>query len=247
VEPSRIGPEPPTPPSVQDERLVLLCPRCRQPGAFGHPFCAHCGTRLIRPARRWRRAIVSLWAAAIALGAAIALVRQTPFPATAVTLAGIHVGEASSEVVTRLGHPQRRPREVFWNAPDGTAHRVGIWQYGITPGTDDVADLTVTFLDGHVYQVGVLAKGYRTSEGLHVGDRLPKARQIYGTAIEEDPIAGLVPIKFLRGEVVVKVVTMPGDNEVLALGIESPLNLPAVEAETPTHRHFSPDVPTNAL
>lgn len=143
------------------------------------------------------------------------------------SLAGVAIGEPQSAVQGKLGSPERRDTELFWNGPDGTPHRVVMWQYGVTSeGGTPVADLTVTFLDGKVFQVGVLEKGFKTSEGLSVGDRLGKASRLYGTAIEEDMVAGLQPMKFLKGGVVVKIVTMPGDDQLLAIGIESPKNLP---------------------
>ncbi|MNY17030.1 hypothetical protein D3C86_1503270 [compost metagenome] len=72
---------------------------------------------------------------------------------------------------------------------------------------------------------------YRTSEGLRVGDRIAKASRLYGTPIEENLVSGLLPMKYLRQGVVVKVVTMPGDDRVLAVGIESPRALPTVGSD----------------
>ncbi|MNL59286.1 hypothetical protein D3C87_1830000 [compost metagenome] len=71
---------------------------------------------------------------------------------------------------------------------------------------------------------------YPTSEGLRVGDRIAKASRLYGTPIEENLVSGLMPMKYVRQGVVVKIVTMPGDDRVLAVGLESPRALPTASA-----------------
>jgi hypothetical protein len=146
------------------------------------------------------------------------------------SLAGIKVGEPQKAVEHRIGKPDIKPTEVFWNGVDGKAHRVALWKYGLTSDSN-VANLTVTFLDGKVYQVGALDKMYHTSEGLRVGDRIAKASRLYGTPIEENPVSGLMPMKYVRQGVVVKIVTMPGNDRVLAVGLESPRALPTASAE----------------
>lgn len=149
------------------------------------------------------------------------------------SLGGIHVGDSSAHVTKRLGQPERTPHEVIWSDGRGDVHRLGFWQYGIAKDTDpQVADLTITFLDDQVYQVGSLDASFATSEGLRVGDRTSKANRLYGTAIEEDRISGLVPLKYLHGGVVVKIIVMPGDDQVLAVGLESPKGLPLAGASS---------------
>ncbi|HEY9856596.1 MAG TPA: zinc ribbon domain-containing protein, partial [Stenomitos sp.] len=217
-----------------DESTCLGCGEPLEVSAA--PHCAACGayvpTRL-RPSRPLpRRSRLARLAIAVAAAGGLWLMGQAGsqwfgLNGGAPSLAGVHVGDAQTSVERKLGKPERRDTEVFWNGPDGAAHRVNLWQYGVTrEGDSSVADLTVTFLDGKVYQVGVLEKGFKTSEGLAVGDRVGKAHRLYGTAIEEDMVAGLQPMKFLKGGVVVKIVTMPGDDHLLAIGIESPQNLP---------------------
>lgn len=219
-----------------DETACLACGRAiAEPDA---PHCAACGAYLparLRPAPArglpWRSRLTRLATATLAAGA-LWLAAQAGSQifgsgTKAPSLAGVQVGESKHAVEQKLGAPERRDSELLWNGPDGEQHRVIMWQYGLTQeGETAVADLTVTFLDDKVYQVGVLEKGFKTSEGLSVGDRLGKASRLYGTAIEEDMVAGLQPMKFLKGGVVVKIVTMPGDDQLLAIGIESPKNLP---------------------
>ncbi|MBO9539327.1 zinc ribbon domain-containing protein [bacterium] len=202
--------------------------------------CGDCGAYLPKASRPPK--LISPWSsrlfkalAATAVAAGLWLGAQgignlrTPF-LQAPSLAGIKVGDPQQAVERRIGKPDIKPTEVFWNGRDGKPHRVGLWKYGLTPDSE-VANLTVTFLDGKVYQVGVLDKVYRTSEGLRVGDRIAKASRLYGTPIEENLVSGLLPMKYLRQGVVVKIVTMPGNDRVLAVGIESPRALPTVGSD----------------
>jgi len=248
-----------------DETTCLGC---------GHPLdasegqhCAACGAYIPQrmrptPARTLsHRARFARLATAIIAAGSLWLVAQAGSQwfgtsTGAPSLAGVHVGDAQASVERKLGKPERRETEVFWNGPDGSPHRVIMWQYGVTQeGGTPVADLSVTFLDGKVFQVGVLEKGFKTSEGLAVGDRIGKANQLYGTAIEEDMIAGLQPMKFLKGGVVVKIVTMPGDDHLLAIGIESPKNLPidsahegdSAQTESPGALSLDQDVPSQSI
>lgn len=219
------------------------CLGCGTPLEASTLHCVSCGAyvpqRLRSPAARAlsRRArLLRLGTAVVAAGglwlAAQAGSQWLGANARAPSLAGVQVGEGQRAVERKLGTPERRETEIMWNGPDGAPHRVLLWQYGVSvEGETTVADLTVTFLDGRVFQVGVLEKGFRTSEGLGVGDRIGKASSLYGTAIEEEMVAGLQPLKFLKGGVVVKIVTMPGDDQLLAIGIESPKNLPIDSAE----------------
>lgn len=215
------------------------CLGCGHPLADTHaPHCASCGAYVPRrlrpqPTRTLsNRSRLLRLATAVAVSGGLWLAAQAGSQwlgagTRAPSLAGVQVGEAQRAVERTLGSPERRETEILWNGPDGTPHRVIMWQYGVSAeGETSVADLTITFLDDRVFQVGVLEKGFKTSEGLAVGDRLGKAHRLYGTAIEEDMVAGLQPMKFLKDGVVVKIVTLPGDDQLLAIGIESPKNLP---------------------
>lgn len=203
----------------------------------GDRHCGVCGAyvpKAARPAKGYARCAVTgraakafaavaaaagLWVGAQGLGLLRGAIPNAP------SLAGIKVGDAQQAVERRIGKPDVKPTDVFWNGADGKPHRFGLWKYGLTPDSE-VADLTVTFLDGKVYQVGALDKLYRTSEGLRVGDRIDKASRLYGTPIEENLVSGLMPMKYVRQGVVVKIVILPGDDRVLAVGIESPRALP---------------------
>jgi hypothetical protein len=104
----------------------------------------------------------------------------------------------------------------------------------------------VTFIDGKVHQVGALAGNWQTSEGLRIGDRLPKAGRLYGTAIEDSPIEGLTPHRFLRGGVVVRVITETPSDEILAIGVESPKQIPLEASHVPSDpdwHHPAPSEP----
>ncbi len=136
------------------------------------------------------------------------------------TLAGVAVGAGPGEVERLLGPPEDRGSEVFWQGRDGRNHNMIQWQYGLDETR--IADLTVTFIDGRVHQVGALAGNWQTSEGLMIGDRLHKAERLYGTAIEDLPIEGLTPHRYIRGSVVIRVITEAPSEEILAIGVESP-------------------------
>lgn len=183
-------------------------------------------------------------------GFVLLLALYSPPPTRAPSLGGIHVGDPSAKVAKRLGRPERTPHEVIWSDSHGDVHRLGFWQYGLDKETaPDVADLTITFLDDKVYQVGSLDASFATSEGLRVGDRTGKANRLYGTAIEEDRVSGLVPLKYLHNGVVVKVIVMPGDDQVLAIGLESPKGLPlaATSAQKPSDISSPPAEPLITL
>lgn len=236
--------------------LLVACLGCGSEAiAPGDLHCGACGayvpraSRPVGPARAGpssHRALRALAAVAVAAGLwigaqGLGLLRGS-LPG-APSLAGIKVGDAQQAVERRIGKPEVKPTEVFWNGADGKAHRVGLWKYGLSPDSE-VADLTVTFLDGRVYQVGALDKMYRTSEGLRVGDRIDKASRLYGTPIEENLVSGLMPMKYVKHGIVVKIVTMPGDDRVLAVGIESPRALPiAASDDEEPQPEAAPDSP----
>lgn len=228
----------PTTPTRAQPRIVLYCPACGRTDSGEGAQCLGCGHGLLRPEAAQKPSWRALWrllgasAVAIAFGAFFWLNGDFWGPSLPPSLGGVRIGETATTVEQHLGRPARKPTEVFWNGTDGKPHRVGLWQYGLVPDSQTpIADLTVTFLDGKVFEVGALDKNYKTSEGLRIGDSLHKASHLYGTAIEEDLVSGLLPTKFLKGGVVVKVVTMPGDDHVLAIGLESPRNLPLPPTE----------------
>ena len=200
--------------------------------------CEACGKPYLQPDSRWRINL-QRFSIGLVVGALLVLggqILHAWIASASPSLAGLHVGDSSAHVLQILGSPARTPREIYWNDATGQTHRLGFWQYGLMKDPDPaVADLTVTLLDGRVYQVGVLSNRYSTGEGLRVGDRRSKANQLYGTAIEEHPIAGLIPVKYLQDGVVIKIILMPGNDHVLAIGIESPKSLPTVaEGSSPS-------------
>jgi hypothetical protein len=156
-------------------------------------------------------------------------------------LAGVSVGDAPGEVERALGTPDDRGTEVFWQGMDGRSHHMIQWQYGLDE--TEIADLTVTFIDGKVHQVGALAGTWQTGEGLRIGDRLPKANRLYGTGIEDSPIEGLTPHRYIRGGVVVRVITEFPSDEILAIGVESPRQIPLEASHLPATPEWHPPVP----
>jgi hypothetical protein len=164
-------------------------------------------------------------------------------------LAGVAVGDGPREVERTLGRPEDRASEVFWQGVDGRSHHMVQWQYGLDETR--IADLTVTFIDGKVHQVGALAGSWQTSEGLRIGDRLPKAVRLYGTGIEDAPIEGLTPHRYIRGRVVVRVITDAPSDEILAIGVESPRQAPLEASRLPAdpgwHHPPVPEGPSSQL
>lgn len=186
------------------------------------------------------------WLAVMAgLGALLALV-VTAVPGARsqenARLGGITVGDGPREVERALGQPEDRGSEVFWQGKDGRSHHMIQWQYGLDE--TQIADLTVTFVDGKVHQVGALAGSWKTSEGLGIGDRLPKAGRLYGTAIEDSPIEGLTPHRYIRGSVVIRVITEAPSDEILAIGVESPRQLPLEASSVSEPPAWHPPVPS---
>jgi len=258
----------------------LLCAHCGARAQLGDETCRDCGHALIVPvtqacldcgatdlgkgqhcpacgASRSREAASALpralprLAAMAGLGALLAvLVSFLPaaFGQGAPDLAGVQVGDEAPAVERALGQPEERGSEVFWQGTDGQSHHMVQWQYGMDE--TQIADLTVTFVDGKVYQVGALAGTWRTSDGLRIGDRLSKAGRLYGTAIEDAPIEGLTPHRFIRGGVVVRVITEQPSDQILAIGVESPKQMPLEAQSAPSGPDFhgpapsEPQVPT---
>lgn len=226
-------------PSTQERtpRLFLMCPRCHATVTHsGQRFCGACGASLFdlggqhRFLRQGMAILVALTLALFVVGGLLRGLHRALPP----SLAGIHVGDTGVRVIQMLGHPQKIPTRIYWQGADGKGHEVAIWEYDT--GQRDlagVAGLTVTMLDGRVHEVGVLTARFPTSDGLHVGDRVGKAQSLYGTGIEEDSIEGLVPTKFIKDGVVVKIISAMGGSQVLAIGIESPRNLGLDQAEAP--------------
>lgn len=229
-------------PGTQAE-LFLLCQRCGAHQDPHHRHCSDCGAPLLVKMNRKAPLIAVLTAIALVLAFWLPTLRPAsvasgPSP----NLAGITVGQDASSLEAKLGKPDTRPEEFLWQGPDGKSHSLAFWEYGLKEG---VADLTVTVLDGKVYQIGVVDGPFRTSEGLRIGDSIEKARALYGTGVEEEPIEGLVPIMFIKGGVVVKVVTEAGGSAVLAIGIEAPERLPMDFGSEPhEHEHHEPPVTT---
>lgn len=256
----------------------LLCAHCGARAAEGDRYCRDCGQGLILPADRaclacgetspgeGRRCstcqaerhaapallprVLPRLAVMAALGGILAVaVTFLPgaFGQGEPRLAGVKVGDAPQQVERQLGTPEDRGSEVFWQGLDGQSHHMIQWQYGLDE--TQIADLTVTFIDGKVHQVGALAGAWQTSEGLRIGDRLPKAGRLYGTAIEDSPIEGLTPYRFLRGGVVVRVITEAPSDEILAIGVESPKQIPLEASHAPSEpdwHHPAPSEPEAA-
>lgn len=157
-------------------------------------------------------------------------------------LAGVKVGDGPREVEQSLGEPDERGSEIFWQGTDGQSHHMIQWQYGLDE--TQIADLTVTFVDGKVHQVGALAGTWQTSDGLKIGDRLSKAGRLYGTAIEDAPIEGLTPHRYIRGSVVVRVITEAPSDQILAIGVESPKQIPLEATSSPNLPDWHGPVPS---
>ncbi|MNS89666.1 hypothetical protein D3C72_1236850 [compost metagenome] len=247
-------------------RAHLLCARCGSRAPDGAAFCGACGQNLIVPEeslvrlgsepaaepraahpREPRRVAWRRLALMAGLGAALAVaVTFLPgaFGQGEPRLAGVKVGDGPQQVERTLGAPEDRGTEVFWQGVDGASHRMIQWQYGLDE--TQIADLTVTFVDGKVHQVGALAGSWETSEGLKIGDRLAKADRLYGTGIEDTPIEGLTPHRFIRGHAVVRVITEAPSDEILAIGVESPKQIPLESRTTPSEpdwQHPTPSEP----
>jgi len=248
-------------PSLRNFRRLkasLLCPHCGARAQAGDAFCRDCGHALIvpehqatflRPRERpwsWKR--LALMAGLGALLAGVVSFLPAAFGQGDPGLAGVQVGDAPLEVERVLGTPEERGSEVFWQGLDGQSHHMVQWQYGLDE--TQIADLTVTFVDGKVHQVGALAGTWQTSDGLRIGDRLSKAGRLYGTAIEDAPIEGLTPHRFIRGSVVVRVITEAPSEQILAIGVESPKQIPleaqSLPAEPDWHapKPSTPQLPT---
>lgn len=228
---------PPASPLEARRRLAWVCPGCATLAPWRARSCPRCHERFPTawpaPAAPGPRSRGLLLVAATVAAIALAFASTTP---STPRLAALQVGDPGVRVRQHLGRPARAPHEILWHASDGTPHRAVIWEYALLMEGDEVVPrVSVTLLDGRVFQIGVLDARYATDRGLRVGDPLAKARRLYGTAIEEAPVAGLVPLKFLHGGVVIKVVVAPDGDRVLALGLESPRNLPmpAAEPEAP--------------
>ncbi|MBM3267410.1 MAG: hypothetical protein FJZ01_07160 [Candidatus Sericytochromatia bacterium] len=136
-------------------------------------------------------------------------------------MAGVHIGDSPDRVAQILGKPARPPQPLVWK-PE---HRVEMWQYDLDHKAGGIPNLSVTFVDGKVWRVAALTGRYTTRDGLRVGDSLDKARELYGTGIEDDAEHGLVPWRFVCAGQVVKVIVEQGATEVLAVGLETPHNL----------------------
>lgn len=246
----------------QGGKLRVICSHCGAPAREGEArcracaqevwvsperLCAACAARLResdaardrrggvagRVKRGWRLAILA------GLGVVFAwMVSALPgsFAASSEpNLAGVRVGDPPRTVERVLGAPDDRGSEILWQGVDGRSHHMIQWQYGLDE--TQIADLTITFVDGKVHQVGALAGDWQTSDGLRIGDSLAKANRLYGTAIEDPPIEGLTPHRYIRGHVVVRVITEPPSDRILAIGVESPKQIPLEAAP----RRFEPD------
>ncbi|MBU6430230.1 MAG: hypothetical protein KGR26_14535 [Cyanobacteria bacterium REEB65] len=208
--------------------VSLLCHEC---GARHHGedrFCARCGRPLLamaqgdlRPARAADPPAQALpWVVLIlGLAALTAALLAIPRPST-LTLAKVELGDGAGQVAQVLGKPTLPPDALDWRP----GHIAVMWDYDPDVAAG-VPNLSITFIDGRVRRVAVLDNHYATGDGLRVGDSLAKARQLYGTGIEEDPSGNLVPFKFLHGSEVVKVIVEQGNPTILAIGIEGPENL----------------------
>ena len=225
--------------------VFLLCHTCGTRIHSADHFCRRCGHSLLRleetvprsdfgPPGRPRpgiwRALATLSPSARTRGFR-ALVTAVVFIATLATtiplpeirtaeMAGVRIGDTVQRVEGVLGRPHKGPVSLTWK-PD---HDVKMLQYDLDMESGGIPNLSVTLVDDKVWRVASLHKRYSTRDGLRVGDTLEKARKIYGTGIEEDSDAGLVPWKFVCQGQVVKVIVEHGGKELLAVGIETPLN-----------------------
>lgn len=210
--------------------VFLLCHSCGTRVHSADHFCRRCGLALIQPepprveatAPTTRSARLRGLLAAIAVVLLIATIATSlPPPGShAAEMAGVRIGDTVQHVQNVLGKPQKGPLTLAWK-PD---HDVRMWQYDLDRQAGDIPNLSVTFVDGKVWRIASLHKRYATRDGLRVGDSLAKARSLYGTGIEEDADAGLVPWKFVCGGQVVKVIVEEEGQELLAVGIETPQN-----------------------
>lgn len=216
--------------------VYLVCHACGTRGHSADRFCRRCGHALLQPvAERCRNPLsrLAIRLSPAALRGALAVIVAALFVATVATtlprsaaaeMAGIRIGDSTRKVEDLLGKPQKGPLPLAWR-PD---HDVKMWQYDLDFDAGGVPNLSVTFVDGRVWRVASLHERYSTRDGLRVGDSLEKARDIYGTGIEEDSDGGLVPWKFVCGDQVVKVIVEAGRDELLAVGIETPVNFKLV-------------------
>ena len=211
------------------------CLNCGPLGVGEGKHCPACGAyRMGKGMPAKPRALPRL-AMMAGLGAVLALVVSflpAAFGHGGPSLAGVQVGDEPREVERALGTPDEQGSEIFWQGNDGQSHHMIQWQYGLDE--TQIADLTVTFVDGKVHQVGALAGTWQTIDGLKIGDRLSKAGRLYGTAIEDSPIEGLTPHRFIRGSVVVRVITEAPSDQILAIGVESPKQIPLEAPSSPS-------------
>ncbi len=253
----------------------LLCARCGAQAETGDSYCRACGQGLIVSAERACLACgdldagtgrhcracgaarmrspvakphglrrVALMAGLLATLAVLVTFLPGAFGSGEPGLAGVQVGDAPQAVERALGTPEDRGTEVYWQGLDGQSHHMVQWQYGLDE--TQIADLTVTFIDGKVHQVGALAGGWKTSEGLGIGDRLSKAGRLYGTGIEDAHIEGLTPHRYIQGGVVVRVITEAPSDQILAIGVESPKQIPLEASDLPSEpdwHHSEPPRP----
>jgi hypothetical protein len=114
------------------------------------------------------------------------------------SLAGVELGDTPSRVRARWGTGYR----VCGACVERT------WYYTLERAGDDPLGVGVSFRRGGVSAVFTLGspRGWRTSEGLRLGDAVGRADALYGTVSWKDCI-GYVALSMRRGGVVTSIYT----------------------------------------
>ena len=114
------------------------------------------------------------------------------------SLAGVRLGDTASRVRARLGS---RYRVCDW-----CTERT--WYFTLEQTSDEPLGVAVSFRHGRVGAVFTLGapSGWRTREGLRLGDSLDRVRELYGV-VSWKPCIGYVAMSMRRGGVVTSIYT----------------------------------------